>query len=88
MSELDIFLRMAFLGLGLILLILTLASSIKVREIKIAFAAIGFTIFVLEGIILVGGIFSKSFESMVTISFLVGANFIALVFFYLSIIKR
>jgi len=88
MSELEIFLRIAFLGLGLILLILTIASLIKLKETKIAFAAVGFSIFVVEGIILVGGIFSNGLESIVTTKFLVGASFIALVFFYLSIIKR
>ena len=88
MSELEIFLRMAFLGLGVLLLILILASLIKVKETKIALAAIGFAIFVLEGFVLVGGIFFESIEAVVTISFLVGANLIALIFFYLSIIKR
>jgi hypothetical protein len=88
MNELEIFLRIAFLGLGLILLILTIASFFKVKELKIAFAACGFAIFVVQGIILVGGIFSQAIEDIVTIELLIGSNFIALVFFYLSIIKR
>ncbi|UCG69351.1 MAG: hypothetical protein JSV09_16500 [Thermoplasmata archaeon] len=88
MSELEVFLRIAFLGLGLILLILTIASLIKLKEIKIALAAVGFSIFVVEGIVLVGGIFFNGLEVLATTKFLVGANFIALIFFYLSIIKR
>lgn len=88
MSELEVFLRIAFLGLGLILLILTIASLIKLKETKIALAAVGFSIFVVEGIVLVGGIFFNGLEDLATTRFLVGANLIALVFFYLSIIKR
>jgi hypothetical protein len=88
MNELEIFLRIAFLGLGVILLILTIVSFSKVKELKIAFAACGFALFVVEGIFLVGGISSQSIEDIVTMEFLILANFVALVFFYLSIIKR
>ncbi len=88
MSELEIFLRIAFFGLSLILLILILASLKKVKETKITLAAVGFAIFFIEGIVLIAGIFYEDIESVVTIEFLVGVNFIALVFFYLSIIKR
>ena len=88
MNELEIFFRIAFLGLALILFALTIASLIKVKETKIALAAMGFAIFFIEGIVLVAGIFFSTFEPIVTTVFLVGANFIALIFFYLSIIKR
>lgn len=88
MGELEIFLRIAFLGFGLLLFILTFASFIRVKEMKMAFATAGFAVFLIEGIILVAGVFLKGFEEIVTMNFLVGANFIALVFFYLSIIKR
>lgn len=88
MSELETFLRIAFLGLGIILFILTIASLFKTKELKIALASVGFAIFMVEGAVLVGGIFFETLENMVTPAFLVGANFIALVFFYLSIIKR
>ena len=88
MNELEIFLRIAFFGLGLLLLVLTLVSFIRVKEMKIALAAVGFAIFAFSGLVLVGGVFSSDFENMVTIGFLVGVNFVALIFFYLSIIKR
>ena len=88
MDELDIFVRIAFFGLGLILLALTVISFLKVREMKILLAAVGFAIFVIEGTVLVGGIFSNDIEELATLSYLVAANFIALVFLYLSIIKR
>lgn len=88
MNELEIFLRIAFLGLGIILLILTIASFLKVKELKIAFLACGFALFVVQGTMLVGGIFSKGLEEMVSMESIIGANLIALVFFYLSIIKK
>jgi hypothetical protein len=88
MNELEIFLRIAFFGLGIIILVLTVISFIKVKELKIALASVGFGIFMAEGAVLVGGIFLETLENLVTPAFLVGANFIALVFFYLSIIKR
>lgn len=88
MSELEIFLRIAFFGLGLLLLVLTLVSFIRVKETKIALAAAGFAIFAFSGLILVGGTLSSDFENNVSIGLLVGLNFIALIFFYLSIIKR
>jgi hypothetical protein len=88
MDEIEIFLRIAFFGLSIILLVLTVASFIKVKELKIALASVGFGIFVFEGAILVGGIFLSELENMATTAFLVGVNFIALVFLYLSIVKR
>lgn len=88
MNELEVFLRLAFFGLGAILFALTLGSMWKTREMKISFAAIGFGIFALEGLILAAGIFSENAEAMVNTAFLVGMNFVAMVFLYLSIIKR
>ena len=88
MNELEVFLRLAFLGLGAILFVLTLGSMIKTREMKISFAAIGFGIFAFEGLLLTAGIFSASAEELITIGSLVGLNFVAMVFLYLSIIKR
>ncbi|MCK5024026.1 MAG: hypothetical protein KAR56_00235 [Thermoplasmata archaeon] len=88
MNEIDIFLRLAFLGLTALMFVLSMSAALKTKEMKLIFAAIGFGIFMIEGIILAGGIFNDGLESLVTVSFLVGANFVALVFFYLSIIKR
>ncbi len=88
MNELEVFLRLAFLGLGAIMFVLTLGSMIKTREMKISFAAIGFGIFMVEGLILAVGVFSDDIEGMVNIAFLVGMNFVAMIFLYLSIIKR
>ena len=88
MSELEIFLRIAFFGLGLLLSVLSLVSFFRVKEKKIALATVGFALFAFLGLVLVGGIFSSDFENMVSIGFLVGVNFVALIFFYLSIIKR
>ena len=88
MNEIDIFLRLAFLGLTSLMFLLSLSAALKTKEMKLIFAATGFGIFMIEGIILTGGIFSDGMESLVTVSFLVGANFAALVFLYLSIIKK
>ena len=88
MNEIDIFLRLAFLGLTSLIFVLSSSAALKTKEMKLIFAATGFGIFMIEGIILAGGIFNDTMESLVTVSFLVCANFVALVFFYLSIIKR
>jgi len=88
MSELDIFLRVAFFGLALILFALSLMSFARTREAKIGLATAGFGLFVVEGLILTIGIFSASVEGWVTTSFFVGVNFVALIFLYFSFIKR
>ena len=88
MNEIDIFLRLAFLGLTALIFVLSSSAALKTKEMKLIFAATGFGIFMIEGVILAGGIFFDSMESLVTVSFLVCANFVALVFFYLSIIKK
>ncbi len=88
MNEIEVFLRLAFFGLGAILFALTLGSALRTREMKISFAAIGFGIFAFEGLLLAAGIFSNAAEQMITIGLLVGLNFAAMVFLYLSVIKR
>ena len=88
MNELEIFLRLSFLGLSTLISIISLISLIKTKEIKIAFASICFLVFAMEGIIVSIGVFSTVFENMITTELLVGAAFISLIFFYLSILKR
>ncbi len=88
MDEIEVFFRLAFLGLTSLMFVLSMSAALKTREIKLTFAAIGFGIFVIEGIVLAGGIFFHGLESMATVGFLVGANFVALIFFYMSVIKR
>jgi len=88
MSELEVFLRLAFLGLAFLMFTLSLMSLAKTREIKIVLATIGFGIFVIEGAVLAGGIFYSGLEDLVSTSLLVGVNLVALIFLYLSIIKR
>jgi hypothetical protein len=63
-------------------------SLIKTKEMKIAFASIGFLLFTVEGIIVLIGVFSPVVEQFVTTEVLVGTTFISLIFFYLSILKR
>jgi hypothetical protein len=88
MNELEIFLRLSFLGLSTLISIISLISLIKTKEMKIAFASIGFLVFAMEGIIVSIGVFSTVFENIITTELLVGATLIALIFFYLSILKR
>ncbi len=88
MSELEVFLRLAFLGLAFLMFTLSLMSLARTRETKIVLATIGFGIFVIEGFVLAGGIFYSGLEDMVSTSLLVGVNLVALIFLYLSIIKR
>ncbi|MCX6664151.1 MAG: hypothetical protein NTZ75_07880 [Euryarchaeota archaeon] len=88
MNELEIFLRLSFLGLSTLISIISFISFIKTKEMKIAFASIGFLLFTLEGIIVSIGVFSPAVEQFVTTEVLVGITFISLIFFYLSILKR
>ena len=88
MNEIELFLRFSFLGLSTLISIISLISFLKTKEIKIAFASIGFLLFTVEGIIVSIGVFSPAVEQFVTTEVLVGITFISLIFFYLSILKR
>ncbi len=88
MNEIEIFLRFSFLGLSTLISIISMLSLKKIKEIKIAFASVGFLIFTIEGILVSIGVFSSVIETMVTPTTVVGISFIALIFFYLSILKR
>jgi hypothetical protein len=88
MNEIEIFIRFSFLGLSTLLSIISCISIIKIKEMKMAFASIGFLLFTLEGIIVSIGVFSSAIEQFVTTEVLVGTTFISLIFFYLSILKR
>ena len=88
MEEIEIFLRLAFMGLGCILTALTLASWHRAREPKLLLAAAAFGIFAAEGLFLAIGIFNEDIESLNTMIMLAGMNFLALVFLYLSVLKR
>jgi len=88
MDEMEIFLRLAFTGLGLILTVLTLASWFRTKEPKVLLAGVGFGMLATEGVLLTAGIFSVDFEAFTSILTMVGLNFLAMMFLYLSILKR
>jgi len=88
MDEIDIFLRLAFMGMSLIMTGLTLASWYRARETKLLLATAGFGVLAAEGVLLTAGIFSGELETMNSVAMLVGLNFLALVFIYLSVLKR
>jgi hypothetical protein len=88
MNEIEIFVRFSFLGLSTLISIISFVSLIKTKEMKMAFAAIGFLLFTLVGIIVSIGVFLPAVEHFVTTEVLVGTIFISLIFFYLSILKR
>jgi hypothetical protein len=88
MNELEIFLRFSFLGLSSLLSIISLLSFTKIKEMKIAFAVVGFLLFTLEGALVSIGVFSTAVETIITPATLIGISFLALIFFYLSLLKR
>jgi len=88
MEEIEIFLRLAFMGMAMILTALTLASWQRTREPKLLLAAAGFGALAAEGLMLALGVFSDSVEALNTTVMLVGLNFLALVLLYLSVLKR
>jgi hypothetical protein len=88
MNELEIFLRFSFLGLSVILSIISFLSLTKIKEMKLAFAFVGFFLFTLEGLLVSIGVFSSAVEIIITPATLVGLSFFALIFFYLSLLKR
>lgn len=88
MEEIEIFLRLTFMGLACILTALTLASWNRAREPKLLLATAAFGIFAAEGILLAVGIFNEAIEALNTIMALAAMNFLALVFLYLSVLKR
>lgn len=88
MNELEIFLRLSLAGLAIVITIISVISFLKVRAGKIALASLGFCLFAVEGTILSFGIFFPAVEAYVTIELLTGIAFLALIFLYLSIVKR
>jgi hypothetical protein len=88
MNEIEIFIRFSFLGLSTIISIISLISFVKSKEIKLAFASIGFLLFTLEGILVSIGVFLQDVEYFNTIGVFVGLIFVSLIFFYLSILKQ
>ncbi len=88
MNEVEVFLRLGFLGLGAIMFTLSLSSWVKTREPKMGFAVLGFGTLLAEGAILALGIFCSCAEDLVSTLLLAGMNLIALIFLYLSILKR
>ena len=88
MNELELFLRFSFLGLSSIISIISLLSFIKIKDMKVGFAFVGFLLFTLEGVLMVAGIFLSMVETMVTPVTLVGISFFSMIFLYLSILKR
>lgn len=88
MNEIEIFLRFSFLGLSTLLTIVSLLSLVKTKEVKIAFASIGFVLFTVISIIASIGVFSAAFNQFITTEVLIGTILVSLIFFYLSIVKR
>jgi hypothetical protein len=88
MDEIEIFFRLAFAGLGLILTALSFASWFRTREPKVLLAGVGFGMLAAEGMLLAVGVFSKDVEIFNSILTMVGLNFLAMAFLYLSILKR
>ena len=88
MNEIEIFIRFSFLGLSTLLSIISFISLIKIKEMKLAFASIGFLLFTFIGIIVSIGVFSPAVEHLITTEALIGTIFISLFFFYFSILKR
>ncbi|MFO7618910.1 MAG: hypothetical protein R6W91_04575 [Thermoplasmata archaeon] len=88
MEETEIFLRLAFMGMAMIMTVLTVASWHRAREQKLLLAAAGFGTLAAEGLLLALGIFFDSAEALNTTVMLVGLNFLALVLLYLSVLKR
>jgi len=88
MNEIEIFIRFSFLGLSTIISIISLVSFIKTKEIKLAFASIGFLLLMLEGILVSIGVFLQDVEYYNTIGIFVGITFFSLIFLYLSILKQ
>ena len=88
MEETEIFLRLAFLGLGLLLTGLTVAAWYRTKETKLLLASAGFGVLAAQGMFLCAGIFSEDAEALNSIMLLVALNFLALVFLYLSVLKR
>jgi len=86
MDEAEVFLRLAFAGLGLILTVLTFAAWARTRQTKVLLAAIGFCVLAVEGILLAAEVFSG--DALIGIASLVGLNFLAMVFIYASVLKR
>ncbi len=88
MNDLEIFLRLSFAGLSIILTGISLASYAKVWEGKLALASLGFCLFAVEGSLLALGVFLPAVEALNSMMLLVGVVLVALIFFYLSILKR
>ena len=78
---------MAFFGLAAILFTLTLVAYLRARDTRVALAAGGFGAFAVEGGLLVAAIFIEALEGELGTVTLVGINLVALVLFYLSVVR-
>jgi hypothetical protein len=88
MNELEIFLRFSLAGLAIVITSISLISYWKLKTLKMRLASLGFCLFAAEGILLSIGIFLPIVETYITVELTVCIAFLALIFFYLSILKR
>lgn len=88
MNDIEIFVRLSLAGLSLLITIISLVSFVKVRDGKIALASTGFFFFAVLGVLLCFGIFFPAVEAFVSVELTAGIALLALIFFYLSILKR
>lgn len=88
MTDLEIFLRLCLAGLAIILTGISLASYHKVRGGKLALATLGFCLFAIGGTLFAVGAFIPAVEAFISMELFVAITLVALIFFYLSILKR
>lgn len=88
MNDLETFLRFSFAGLSIVLAGVSFASFTKIRQGKLALASVGFSLFAVEGTLLTLGTFLSMVEAIISMELLIGMSLVALIFFYLSILKR
>jgi uncharacterized membrane protein YhfC len=87
MEQLEVFLRVCLLGFALILTIVALLSVPRARGLRLYLVFGAFAVFLVEGVLLVVGIFSQSVESFAGVKMLVLLNLIAVILFYGSVAK-
>jgi hypothetical protein len=88
MNDIELFLRISFTGLAIILTGISLASFVKIRKGKLALATVGFGLFAVQGTFLSLGVLLPTIETYISTAMLIAVSLIALIFFYLSILKR
>jgi hypothetical protein len=89
MNGIEVFLKIAIMGLGFLLFIIMIMAYSRVKNTKLLFATVAFFLFFIKGLLLTLGLvsvyFFKTFPTTIEISLI---DFLILILLYFGIAKK